>query len=105
MEASLERAVAVLRPRVRRERKGADLATLVGLKRPHPADETITIIARHSDVADEDIGAQSANRFERLIGGRHNGHVCARPAKNRREKLPGISLIVDDQDPPSTEAD
>src|SRR5207245_8806051 len=55
MKASFEHEGSVLGPRICRQRQGTDLAPLPGTERTYLANQDVSVVARHPDVADPHI--------------------------------------------------
>src|SRR6267142_3387875 len=105
VKAGLERERPVFRPRVRRQCQGADLATLVGTQRPYLADQDVSVVTRHADVADQYVRPPASQRFKRFVGRAHHDDLRPGLAENLGEEVPRVGLIVHDQDPSPGEID
>ena len=67
-EAGLEREGSIFRSRVRRQRQGSDLTAILGAECPYLADQHVSVIARHADVADQHVRPPATQGFERFVG-------------------------------------
>ena len=105
VKASLEREDSVLRPSIRRQCEGADLAALFEAERPDLTDQDVSVVAGHPDIADEHIRPPASQHVECFVGGRRHGDVRSGLPENLREEVPRIGVVVHDQDPSAGEVD
>ena len=77
---------------------GRDSAPRFGLKVPNFADQIVTIDARHSDVADQNIRNFRAERGDSFSCGTCKPHLCAVVFKSLLQQVARIRFVVDNQD-------
>ena len=101
LEARRERLLPVLGPRVRRQRDGGE-----GVPRRQAADlpqERVAVLARHTDVAEEDVRPPARECGERLGGRLAHPDVGTVPPQDRLENLARVRLVVDHEDAEAVE--
>ena len=64
------------------------------------ADQVITVVLRHSDIADQYAwGANSSSFAKRIVGGNRSGYIGTGLLKYPGHYLTSIGIVIDNQDP------
>jgi hypothetical protein len=103
LESGLQRTARIVRLHERGERYCGKRALVVPAF-PHLADQVQAILLGHPEVTDQDVGWTVFDDVERrpdVAGGRHDR---TGGFEEQREDLPGIRLVVDDEDAQAVEA-
>jgi hypothetical protein len=96
LEADGQGSIAAQQPRVAGDRDDGDVPK-PGIV-PDRADQVVSALARHGDIANDDVGDDAMHRGERRphrIDRRDEG---ARVAQDRVENVAGVVVVVHDQD-------
>src|SRR5712691_5532085 len=103
LEAGPERGLSIFDPGVRGKGERGDPPAALGVEGPDFADEIVTVLFRHPDIADQDIERLLFERLQRRPGVFRGGRLGSAFREDRCKELPRVSLVVYDEDPDTAE--
>src|SRR5712692_2584248 len=103
LEPGGERAPPILVARERGQRDGRHLSIARRAELPQVADEAITVLARHRDVADDQLRVELRHRASRLLRRRDRADLRPRLPQHLLRRLAGRWIVVDDEDAQSVQ--
>jgi hypothetical protein len=98
LEAGAERLHAVLRAGVGGESDRRHERALLRRQAPDAAHELVAVLVGHLDVGDDHVEMLSPKRLVRLRGRAGDRRLSPAPHDHGGDELPGVRLVVDDQD-------